>query len=583
MDNLKDLHQLGEKLREDFEKVFVPEDIELPSSFKHSVTELGDYKYDYKKFLVHIYSDQLNGYIPNQWFIIASFFVDYYIEVLKYKELVIEKLKDAGLNKADDRKVILSKYTKLLTELSKTKPMSEAKKDATTLVRREISTIFEKLLIEDSDKEKLIRFVSDYDWWYGGKTIDRGDFYVSPILALAKVVNASHSYIAEICKFYADKRDIADNLKENYISTSSLTKGFSFNNKNQNLQQIFYGAPGTGKSHEIKRLTSGEEVIRTTFHPDSDYSTFVGSYKPTTQEETVMTVIGTKAVPVENADGTPRKENKIVYEFVNQAFLQAYINAWKMFADDEQNPKKQYLIIEEINRGNCAQIFGDLFQLLDRSDTGFSEYPIKTDTDMEKQLSKAFKSMSYLECPSIAGISGEDVARKIRNGEIMLLPPNLYIWATMNTSDQSLFPIDSAFKRRWDWKYLPIEDAGKNWKILVNGNEYEWYSFLKAINKEVLDLTHSEDKQLGYFFAKAQNGVIDANTLVNKVYFYLWNDVFKDYDIESQKAFKKADSNDAIAFKDFFDGLNIIESVAEQVLINIGLKDSAESQNENSN
>ncbi len=349
------------------------------------------------------------------------------------------------------------------------------------------------------------------------------------------------------------------------------------------LQQIFYGAPGTGKSHIIKERTEGEEVIRTTFHPDSDYSTFVGSYKPTTQEETVMTVIGTKAVPVENADGTPRKENKIVYEFVNQAFLQAYINAWKMFADDEQNPKKQYLIIEEINRGNCAQIFGDLFQLLDRSDTGFSEYPIKTDTDMEKQLSKAFKSMSYLECPSIAGISGEDVARKIRNGEIMLLPPNLYIWATMNTSDQSLFPIDSAFKRRWDWKYLPIEDAGKNWKILVNGNEYEWYRFLQAINKEVLELTHSEDKQLGYFFVKAQNGVIDANTLVNKVYFYLWNDVFKDYDIESQKAFKKADSNDAIAFKDFFDGLNIIESVAEQVLVNLGLKDSAESQNENSN
>lgn len=349
------------------------------------------------------------------------------------------------------------------------------------------------------------------------------------------------------------------------------------------LQQIFYGAPGTGKSHEIKRVTSGEEVIRTTFHPDSDYSTFVGAYKPTTQEETVMTVIGTKAVPVENADGSIRKENKIVYEFVNQAFLQAYINAWKLFADDEQNPKKQYLVIEEINRGNCAQIFGDLFQLLDRSDSGFSEYPIKTDADMEKHLSKAFKTMSYLECPSIAGISGEDVARKIRNGEIMLLPPNLYIWATMNTSDQSLFPIDSAFKRRWDWKYMPIEDANLEWIIKVNGNDYKWFEFLQAINKEVLDLTHSEDKQLGYFFAKAQNGIIDANTLVNKVYFYLWNDVFKDYDIEGQKAFRKANSNDTIAFKDFFDGLNVIESVAEQVLINLGLNKPEEPQNENIN
>lgn len=126
------------------------------------------------------------------------------------------------------------------------------------------------------------------------------------------------------------------------------------------LQQIFYGAPGTGKSHTINHTTAGEDVIRTTFHPDTDYSTFVGAYKPTTIEETVMTVIGTKAVPVENADGTTRKESKIVYEFVAQAFLQAYVEAWKKVAEAEGEPKKQFLVIEEINRGNCAQIFGGL-------------------------------------------------------------------------------------------------------------------------------------------------------------------------------------------------------------------------------
>lgn len=492
MDNLKDLHQLGEKLREDFEKVFVPEDIELPSSFKHSVTELGDYKYDYKKFLVHIYSDQLNGYIPNQWFIIASFFVDYYIEVIKYKELVIEKLKEAGLNKADDRKVILSKYTKLLTEFSKTKPMSEAKNDATTLVRQEISKIFEKLLIEDSDKEKLIRFVSDYDWWYGGKTIDRGDFYVSPILALAKVVNASHSYIAEICKFYADKRNIADNLKENFISTSSLTKGFSFNNNNQNLQKIFFGAPGSGKSYRIKNDILPEEdylVFRTTFHPDTDYSSFVGCYKP------------------------QMKDVKIEYKFAPQVFTEAYVAAWNGLKQGDD----YYLVIEEINRGNCAQIFGDLFQLLDRDkETGFSEYPIKADNDLR----------AFLE-----NTSDDEVLKNkegIKDGKLCL-PPNLNIIATMNTSDQSLFPMDSAFKRRWSWEYVPIKyDEPKSAAFAINipDSPFEkWVNFLKKINGIILEKTDSEDKQMGNFFIK---GDIEEQEFKDKVMFYLWSEVCKD-------------------------------------------------------
>ena len=218
------------------------------------------------------------------------------------------------------------------------------------------------------------------------------------------------------------------------------------------LQQIFYGAPGTGKSYTINRDTKGEDVIRTTFHPDSDYSSFVGAYKPTTMEETVMTVIGTKAVPVENTDGTERKESKIVYEFVSQAFLQAYVEAWKKYSEPNENERKnQFLVIEEINRGNCAQIFGDLFQLLDRNDSGFSDYPIKADADMKRQLAKAFQGMSVAQADCINALyDGRDVVKDVLSGEILLLPNNLYIWATMNTSDQSLFPIDSAFKRRWD-------------------------------------------------------------------------------------------------------------------------------------
>ena len=289
------------------------------------------------------------------------------------------------------------------------------------------------------------------------------------------------------------------------------------------LQQIFYGAPGTGKSHTIKEETKESDVIRTTFHPDTDYSTFVGAYKPTTALLPICDELGQ---PMKIGATTLHKE-QIVYEFVAQSFLQAYVNAWKKFDKDD----KQYLVIEEINRGNCAQIFGDLFQLLDRNDYGFSDYPIKADADMKRQLQKAFTGLVIAQKDKInAMYEGKDIVSQVLNGDILLLPNNLYIWATMNTSDQSLFPIDSAFKRRWDWTYMPISDAENNWIIEVDGSKYDWWQFLEKINEKIGSTTNFEDKKLGYFFCKAQDGVISAKTFVGKVIFYLWNDVFKDYE-----------------------------------------------------
>ena len=339
------------------------------------------------------------------------------------------------------------------------------------------------------------------------------------------------------------------------------------------LQQIFYGAPGTGKSYTINRDTAGEDVIRTTFHPDTDYSTFVGAYKPTTVEEEVMTVIGTKAVPVENADGTHRKESKIVYEFVQQSFLQAYVAAWKKYAETQGGePRKQFLVIEEINRGNCAQIFGDLFQLLDRNAHGFSDYPITADADMKRQLKKAFAGLTLTNGDSInAMYNGRNVCQEVLEGDILLLPNNLYIWATMNTSDQSLFPIDSAFKRRWDWQYMPISNANLNWAIEVNGNKYEWWQFLEKINEKIGSLTNSEDKKLGYFFCKADNeGVITAETFVGKVIFYLWNDVFKDYEF-SDTIFDDGNGGKLTFDKFYMANGNVNEEKIRMFLENIGM------------
>ncbi len=324
------------------------------------------------------------------------------------------------------------------------------------------------------------------------------------------------------------------------------------------LQQIYYGAPGTGKSYDIDRITKTYSTIRTTFHPDSDYSTFVGAYKPTMTKSKVYGAQG----PLQDG-GEDVMENRITYTFIKQAFLKAYLGAWKKYADGGEQVQPQFLVIEEINRGNCAQIFGDLFQLLDRSSNGFSTYPIEADADLQKEIENAFSEDKEYKIEgdfdvegAVKGYTsnyGASLSEDIKSGRVLLLPNNLYIWATMNTSDQSLFPIDSAFKRRWDWKYVRItngyerdeeghfklDNQGQrvplNWQIKVDAEtKFDWWEFIQAINKKIADTTSSDDKKLGYFFCKPQGDskTIDAETFVGKVIFYLWNDVFKDEDAD---------------------------------------------------
>ena len=269
-------------------------------------------------------------------------------------------------------------------------------------------------------------------------------------------------------------------------------RGYHKNEPEIVLQTIYYGSPGTGKSHivEHKVLDGVPEhfQFRTTFHPDTDYASFVGCYKPVCK------------------DGEDNCQ--IVYEFVPQVFTDAYVAAW-------QNPNQQvYLVIEEINRGNCAQIFGDLFQLLDRKN-GVSQYKVKAEKDLANYLMEM-----------LAG----DAEGGILDGKLSL-PANLNIVATMNTSDQSLFPMDSAFKRRWDWKYIPTTPpTDKNKVIEIGDRKYDWKEFLNQINERIQEATRSEDKKLGFWFVKTQEGkdIISDNTFASKVIFYLWNDVFKD-------------------------------------------------------
>ena len=632
------------------------------------------------------------------------------------------------------------------------------------------------LKCEQSDTSNNEVYLMPIDFIYCGGSSkehnEKGRFFkldasrrITDIIALSKKAESLPESIRQYVKFFADIYSgntpfEYDKCSEATIHImSSLTNSFpdkysgiedplpllmrmAFSSKCMymqttnigSLQIIYYGAPGTGKSYEINKLTIGKDVVRTTFHPDSDYSTFVGAYKPTMEEVTkcVVPVVVNNGISLSPA--SQYKEKQITYKFVKQAFLKAYLAAWKKMCnptiilpvtfkvgsssyiiksidnngitqikeecisknavariwndasywgtgefqpttgeqsgtsvqqaiskymndqfhttkeqfeegwnkvieklkeneikaskatkpyilkdsgkDDEiiftaeasntrerlkkcyehpeeangvekgitdilkgynpsdfddaweklkdavnaqqPEPDPQFLVIEEINRGNCAQIFGDLFQLLDRSNNGFSSYPIEADSDLQQAIAEAFANEKeyqlsqdiYVEgaVPGYQSNYGANLSEDIQKGRILLLPPNLFIWATMNTSDQSLFPIDSAFKRRWDWKYTKISkgidkknNKPLNWTIDFdytykdNTKHYskDWWEFIKVINEKIAAADSSDDKKLGYFFCKPTSGTsIDAETFVSKVVFYLWTDVFKDSDNE---------------------------------------------------
>jgi len=320
----------------------------------------------------------------------------------------------------------------------------------------------------------------------------------------------------------------------------------------EQLNKVVYGPPGVGKSFAIKQeiqSADGFSTFITTFHPEYTYSDFVGGFRPSTEDY-------------------GKKTEKITYRFRPEVFINAYITAWK-----NQN-ENVFLVIEEINRGNSAAIFGDIFQLLDRDQDGYSEYAISCREEIKQYLEIAFSDTDYAE--KIKSIYDVKFGKELVDPySVLLLPPNLIIRATMNTSDQSLFPMDSAFKRRWTWLYMPIQYDFPDKKISLNEKFYSWNEFLKKINDFIYEILETEDKCVGSFFVN--NELISGDEFRNKVIFYLWNDVLRDELPETKlrvfprKMLDDTETDFPVNFNDFFHS-KYGWIYIEKMLANLGLQ-----------
>lgn len=303
-------------------------------------------------------------------------------------------------------------------------------------------------------------------------------------------------YIAECERREAARIEISQDIHYNTGYQSDYSRN-----------RILFGAPGTGKSFTLNHekdalLAEGGEYERVTFHPDYSYANFVGTYKP---------------VPCKDSDD----KDAITYSYVPGPFMRTYVKALQNSKTD--TPKPFLLMIEEINRANVAAVFGDVFQLLDRGDDEVSDYPIQASEDIKKYLAGEL------------GGNPEDYS-EIR------IPDNMFIWATMNSADQGVFPMDTAFKRRWEFTYLGINDneagiVGK--KVTLGQGEYsrnvEWNVLRKAINEELLTYKVNEDKLMGPYFISKKNlpegneidPVLFTRIFKNKVLMYLFDDAAK--------------------------------------------------------
>ena len=475
--------------------------------------------------------------------------------------------------------------------------------DAVLIFYKNTNLISSELIVEESNDNYII-FRKNFDLYYG-VTIDNQE-HINKLLQDDIVEITEEEYELYKKELQNNNFSLGKNIN-NHLPFNNLFHTKLKNNLPRNI--IVFGAPGTGKSFKINEdrkkllgLRADEDYERVTFHPDYSYANFVGTYKPVMKQNNNQTnldpdtsfilsvledktltdqqkydqlygtfnnnqqltnlpilmglICGTEKIKTRLADGSASADNNqlefkegktlskfikpanmnesnssggISYEYVPGPFMRMYVKAMKNVQDvtnEFDDPRPFLLIIEEINRANVAAVFGEIFQLLDRNDDNVSEYPIQTSEDIRNYLAKEL------------GGNPSDYAQ-------IRIPDNMFIWATMNSADQGVFPMDTAFKRRWDFTYLGIDDndsdiQGKVVKIKVGNTEkdIEWNSLRQAINEFLAKEKINEDKQLGPYFISRKitvpaNGgnIIDTEAFnrvfKQKVIPYLFDDAAK--------------------------------------------------------
>ncbi|WP_430735391.1 McrB family protein [Halodesulfovibrio aestuarii] len=455
-----------------------PAECTLPNQFKFSFGKLAPdgvecHWYDYTAYL-KTDKHHLGVICPNQWFYLAAYAVPLYAALIEYQEpfkKIFKNVKDKTTLAKEVREDVLSnEYDDMINKYYQDAP---------------------------NDAASFKQWLTNYDSWYGKKTVERSDFAISAILNIYGLSNDYQTFIPKLVEKLHNNPDVLSvllaHLKQSPPASFALNfatlyprkgapspldfrdkRADEIKSKGENV--IIYGAPGTGKSW---KAGSGDDGFRiqTVFHTDTTYQDFVGSYRPC------------------------KIKDKFSYEYIPGPFIKAVVMA-------QNNPQQLCtLVIDEINRANAGAVFGEMFQLLDRNEHGESDYYITPEHSLAEFLKKHTAFMDNK----------------------LWLPANLNIRATMNSADQGVFPLDSAFKRRWNFNYLPIDFSTavhKDEKLSYAGKRITWEKLATTINTRLASHHINEDRHLGPYFLKSKE--LKANdTAASKLLNYLWDDVVR--------------------------------------------------------
>ncbi|WP_394532815.1 AAA family ATPase [Priestia aryabhattai] len=480
---LRNLNELARSSKEHYLNTFVNKEFKLNRDFKERLSLIMEAKgttiefFDYTAEITT--SSNKKIFCPNQWFYMATFVVDFVSELMNYKQAL------ESIAVCDSVPMSRAQFFESLKGLDK--------KDMDEYVPEIKESIIHYFGDDSSSSEYLCKFVSDYDWWSGSKTVNRGDYYVSPTLKLLGLVNISTGYVADITHFLASDRQLMDYALNLHTQLQEQDSRLPINSPAENL--IVYGAPGTGKSKYLE--DSFANTTRVVFHSEYSYYEFVGSYRPTPLYKQASGELHKF-----NGEKFELGEPLINYQFIPGPFIKVLIKAF-------QDPDTKYtLLLEELNRANAPTVFGDIFQLLDRKADGSSQYSINPNEDLNNYL-----------------MSLDDIKHYFNEG--LYIPKNMSLVATMNSADQGVYVLDSAFKRRWKFKYMPIKEKGfvhEQSLIDYAGESFEWRFILNSINNKLKNLEINEDRLIGPYFINPEE-IGDNNSLASKLLIYLWDDV----------------------------------------------------------